>query len=699
MDNGYKNKRYALCLSVFIAALLMMTLAAFGAGVVVLDAGHQGEWVDMSDLEPVAPGSSETKAKATTGTTGHFTGVPEYQLNLDICLKLETVLKERGYEVVQTRRDNDTAISNSERALLAANSGGDVYVRIHANGSDSSNTRGALAMTMSPQNPWVGGLYEKSYALALSVLDAYCNKTGFPNLGIQYEDDMTGINWSRIPVMILEMGFMTNETDDRAMQDEAMQEKMAEGIADGLDAYFAAYKPQGNGTGGNNADLKTNGGESGAGALEAVETDSNQGSNQTAVKAASLADRLYEQFILSREMMGETWAVGFARPGSAPEAAAGLIEDAGAGGDETVSTAQTENGAVTETESGTENLSDNGKQEAADAGGRETAAISEENMTAAGGNGQETAAGDGENETKAYQEVMVGIGAVAGGVTAAAVSKAAESETAAVTAGNSENPAAAPADGNADGLIEETDAQDKTEDGIISGGEDAWLIHGDAVMQSASVIKLFIMGCVYDRICFPSSPEREIPFTESYSGELRATLESMIRVSSNEAANALIDILGQGNTAAGMAAVNEFAKEHGYTGVHLGRKFLESNPADDNYVSAAACVKFYTDLYEGKLVNEEASGKMLDILKGQTLTEKIPSGLPAGYASANKTGEMPEGYGLGCIENDTAIIWPLEGTPYVLVVLSNNLDGRNSEARQIIRQISAFVAQELIHGN
>ena len=56
--------------------------------------------------------------------------------------------------------------------------------------------------------------------------------------GIIYTDDMTGINWSKIPVTIVEMGFMTHETDDRQMADPAFQETMAAGIADGIDAYF-----------------------------------------------------------------------------------------------------------------------------------------------------------------------------------------------------------------------------------------------------------------------------------------------------------------------------------------------------------------------------------------------------------------------------------------------------------------------------
>lgn len=206
--------------------------------VVAIDPGHQGSWVDMSAQEPSAPGCSETKAKATTGTQGRYTGVPEYQLNLDISLALQKELENRGYRVVMTRTDNDTAISNAERALKAYDEGGEIYVRIHANGSDDGSVSGALGMTPSYDNAYVSDLAGDSYRLTECILNAYCEKTGFANLGIQYHDDMTGINWSKIPVMILEMGFMTNEHDDTAMQDAQMQTSMVNGIADGIDQYF-----------------------------------------------------------------------------------------------------------------------------------------------------------------------------------------------------------------------------------------------------------------------------------------------------------------------------------------------------------------------------------------------------------------------------------------------------------------------------
>ena len=207
--------------------------------IVVLDPGHQSFEVDMSDLEPIGPGSSEMKRKASTGPAGKYTGVPEYELVLNIGLALRDELESRGYEVHMTREDNMTAISNKERAELASNVGADILLRIHADGNDDTSVNGAMTMVPSAGNPYVSYLHEDSYVLGEKIINAYCEQTGFKNNGVQLFDNMSGINWSTVPVTIIEMGFMSNESDDRRMQTPEIQEKMVLGMAEGIDAYFA----------------------------------------------------------------------------------------------------------------------------------------------------------------------------------------------------------------------------------------------------------------------------------------------------------------------------------------------------------------------------------------------------------------------------------------------------------------------------
>lgn len=206
--------------------------------IIGIDPGHQSESVDMSALEPNGPGSSEMKAKCSTGTQGSYSGVPEYQLNLEVSLQLRDELEQRGYQVVMTRTDNETAISNMERAQYVAAEGAEIYVRIHANGDDSHTASGALSMSPSQNNPYIPQLFDESNRLSQCIIDSYCAATGFQNLGVQYYDNMTGINWSTVPVTILEMGFMTNQNDDLKLNDAEFQKTMVQGIANGIDNYF-----------------------------------------------------------------------------------------------------------------------------------------------------------------------------------------------------------------------------------------------------------------------------------------------------------------------------------------------------------------------------------------------------------------------------------------------------------------------------
>lgn len=204
--------------------------------VVMLDPGHQlnGD----SEKEPNGPGSSELKARVTGGATGSTTGVTEYELTLEIALMLREELQNRGYTVLMTRETHDVNISNKERAEMANQAGADITVRIHGNSYTDASVNGAETLAPSTSNPYAGDIAESSQKLAQEILTAYCGATGMNNRGVKIDDTMTGINWCDMPVTIIELGFMSNATDDTNMQDDAYQQKMIKGIADGIDSYF-----------------------------------------------------------------------------------------------------------------------------------------------------------------------------------------------------------------------------------------------------------------------------------------------------------------------------------------------------------------------------------------------------------------------------------------------------------------------------
>ena len=378
----------------------------------------------------------------------------------------------------------------------------------------------------------------------------------------------------------------------------------------------------------------------------------------------SLVKDICDRFITAREANGEKWAFSIWYLGDQDATESGKAADGEA-------SSESENAAA---EASSENTG-----AAAEPATKET----EQTEAAQTETEQNAQASSEQTQTEGLKEITAGLPPEAGAVQtagAAASEQSVEPGTEALAAeAETEEMHAEPAPGTVPVGTEQ-----------VSNLHE---YHGNVVMQSASVIKVFIMGAVYDRICYPSDPAQAIPWQDSYDGELRSLIEKMITVSDNECANRLVEILGQGDFTAGSRVVYEFCQSHGYMNTSLGRRFMDSNPTGDNYTSAADCRKILVDIYEGKLVNAEASEKMLTFLKGQNFRNKIPAGLPAGFSCGNKTGEMPAGYGFGCIENDMAIVFAPEGKEdYVLVVLSNELNGENTAAQGVISGISSYVA-------
>ena len=201
-----------------------------------IDAGHQkyGNY----GVEPVGPGASVKKTKVTGGTSGSYSKVPEYKLTLKVAKKLKKELESRGYKVVMTRTKNNVNISNKQRALKL-NKECDIAIRLHADGVTSSSVSGASALYPTLKNPYLSDkISKKSKKLSNCILKAYCKKTGIIKRGLSGRDDLTGTNWSTIPVTLIELGFMTNRSDDLYMSSKDGIKAMVKGLANGVDKYF-----------------------------------------------------------------------------------------------------------------------------------------------------------------------------------------------------------------------------------------------------------------------------------------------------------------------------------------------------------------------------------------------------------------------------------------------------------------------------
>ncbi len=183
--------------------------------------------------------------------------------------------------------------------------------------------------------------------------------------------------------------------------------------------------------------------------------------------------------------------------------------------------------------------------------------------------------------------------------------------------------------------------------------------------QSASVMKLFVMGAIYenyDAAC-------------QYAGKatIDSNLYSMISVSSNEAWTYLVTVLGQGDYAKGIEVLDAWNQKHGYTQTRM-----EGVPYE-NYTSVKDCSKILEDIDKGKLKNSEA---MKDLIQHQSIAGRLRRGLPSDVAAGNKPGWLSD------TENDTVIVWTPKGS-YVISFLSTNLQS-TSNAQNIMRHVSAM---------
>ncbi len=213
-----------------------VTVAVANRKVIAIDPGHQAK--GNFDKEPVGPGATEFKTKVSSGTKGAFTKVPEHVFTLELSLQLRDALVDMGYEVVMTRETAEVDISNVERAEFVNNAEADIYIRIHADGSDNEAANGISVLYPSESNPYVAGLSNDSKRLAQAVLDEMCEVTGAKKRGIIKRDDLSGTNWAQMPVILIEAGFMTNEEEDRKLQDPEYQAKLVQGIVEGIEEYF-----------------------------------------------------------------------------------------------------------------------------------------------------------------------------------------------------------------------------------------------------------------------------------------------------------------------------------------------------------------------------------------------------------------------------------------------------------------------------
>ena len=197
---------------------------------ICLDPGHG--IASASKQEAVSPKSSETKPAYVSGAVGN--SQTEEEVNLAVAEKLKAKLEADGATVIMTRTTHEATVSNIERAEMANEAGANLCVRIHADGSDNKSIHGISVLV--PEGNLLGtpAIVEPSRSAGEAVHDALIAATGAEDHGIVVRTDLTGFNWSEVPVILVEMGFLSNDEEDAKLATDEYREILAEGMHQGI---------------------------------------------------------------------------------------------------------------------------------------------------------------------------------------------------------------------------------------------------------------------------------------------------------------------------------------------------------------------------------------------------------------------------------------------------------------------------------
>ena len=189
---------------------------------------------------------------------------------------------------------------------------------------------------------------------------------------------------------------------------------------------------------------------------------------------------------------------------------------------------------------------------------------------------------------------------------------------------------------------------------------------GDAIsinshqVYSASLIKLFVAEAAYNQ-----AANGKLTISSSTEDQIR----KMLTYSDNDAWSALARTIGGGSYTNGMNIVTTTAQNDGFADTG---QFFKGSHRNYNFTSVNDCGAYLHRILDGTIISPEYSEKILNYLKQQQHTQKIPSGVPEGVETANKTGELEY------VQGDAAIVYAPSGT-YILVIIGDSLNDSYSQ--------------------
>jgi N-acetylmuramoyl-L-alanine amidase len=199
--------------------------------VIVLDPGHSVK--GNNGQEKLSPDSNTMKIKDPGGAQGIVTKTPEYVVAMKVAVKLKSLLEQNGFTVIMTKTQDSENSGNIDRAEVGNKNNADLVVRIHCDSSTSQSARGASMLVPAPVG-YAKSINDVSKKYGQTILNDLVATAGMNNKGLVERSDLTGFNWSKVPTVLVEMGFMSNPQEDKLLNQEEYQNKLVSGLSKGI---------------------------------------------------------------------------------------------------------------------------------------------------------------------------------------------------------------------------------------------------------------------------------------------------------------------------------------------------------------------------------------------------------------------------------------------------------------------------------
>jgi len=202
-------------------------------------------------------------------------------------------------------------------------------------------------------------------------------------------------------------------------------------------------------------------------------------------------------------------------------------------------------------------------------------------------------------------------------------------------------------------------------------------------LQIKNKFKSIVDGTIYKLSEFDDSDKNTYNKLGQYYS-INNLIYEMITISSNFATNILIEYIGANN-------VTKSMKEIGALNINVLRGVEDIKAFElglNNTTSAKDLLIIYEKLAKGKIINNESSAIMIEILKDQKYDDIIPKYLPRDIEIANKTGMITG------VHHDSGIVFLKDGKKYVIVLLSKNMSDMES-GTEMMAKISELIYKTL----